>query len=103
LPETNYTLPLRVDTRIRHFHKTQGRRVIEFVVQLEIAVRNEWKPVIRYDTGHGFAHIDRYNLRGNAQKERLPHSFSEALTRAERDVKQNWSIYRERFLKGEWP
>jgi hypothetical protein len=28
---------------------------------------------------------------------------SEALTRAERDIKQNWAVYRERFLKGEWP
>ena len=61
-----------------------------------------WKPVIRYDTAHGYAHIDRYNLRGRSKKERLPLSFSEALTRAERDIKQNWSVYRDRFLKGEW-
>src|SRR5262249_58803539 len=61
-----------------------------------------WKPVIRYDTAHGCAHIDRYNLRGRSKKERLPLSFSEALTRAERDIKQKWSVYRDRFLKGEW-
>jgi hypothetical protein len=30
-------------------------------------------------------------------------NFSEALTRAERDIKENWWIYRERFLKGEFP
>jgi hypothetical protein len=29
--------------------------------------------------------------------------FNEALTLAERDIKQNWSVYRERFLRGEWP
>ena len=40
------------------------------------------------DTAHGFAHIDRYNLRGRAKKERLALSFSEALTRAEREIKQ---------------
>src|SRR5262245_3202642 len=61
-----------------------------------------WKPVIRYDTAHGYAHIDRYNLRGRSKKERLPWSFSEALTRAERDIKQDWSVYRDRFIKGEW-
>jgi len=99
LPETNYTLPVGADTRIRHYHRTQARRVVEFIVQLEIAVANEWKPVIRYDTAHGFAHIDRYNLRGRAKKERLVLTFSEALTRAERDIKQNWSVYRERFLR----
>jgi hypothetical protein len=49
------------------------------------------------------AHIDRYNLRGRSKKDRLALSFGEALTRAERDIKQNWSVYRERFLKGEWP
>ena len=103
LPETSYTLPVGVDIRIRHYHRTQARRVTEFVVQLEIEIRNEWKPVSRYDSAHGFAHIDRYNLRGRARKERLELSFSEALTRAERDIKQNWSVYRERFLRGEWP
>jgi len=97
LPETSYTAPVGIDIRIRHYHRTQARRVMEFVVQLEIEIRNEWKPVIGYDSAHGFAHIDRYNLRGRARKERLELSFSEALTRAERDIKQNWSIYRERF------
>ena len=58
--------------------------------------------MIRYDTAHGFAHIDRYSLRGRAKKERLVE-FGEALTRAEREIKQNWSVYRERFLRGEWP
>ena len=46
LPETSYTLPVAIDIRIRHYHRTQARRVTEFVVQLEIEIRNEWKPVI---------------------------------------------------------
>jgi len=103
LPETSYTLPTGTDTRIRHYHRTQAGRVVEFVVQLEIEVRDTWKPVIRYDTAHGYAHIDRYKLRGPSKKERLALGFNEALTRAERDIKQNWLVYRERFLKGEWP
>jgi hypothetical protein len=61
---------------------------------------SRWQPVIRYDTAHGYAHIDRYNLKGQTKKERLALTFSEALTRAERDLKQNWSVYRERFLRG---
>jgi hypothetical protein len=103
LPETVYTLPVSTDTRIRHYHRTEGRRVLQFVVQLEVEVGGEWKPVIRYDTAHRFAHIDRYNLKGRAKKEQLALGFGEALTRAERDIKQNWLNYRERFLKGEWP
>jgi hypothetical protein len=73
------------------------------MVQLEVEVRGAWKPVIRYDTAHGYAHIDRYNLKGVVKKEQLALSFTEALTRAERDIKQNWVVYRERFLRGEWP
>jgi hypothetical protein len=69
-----------------------------FPVQLEVEVREVWKPV-----SHGFAHMDRYNLRGRIKKERLALNYGEALTRAERDIKQNWSHYRERFLRGEWP
>lgn len=76
---------------------------MEFMVQLEIEVQGVWKQVIRYDTAHGFAHIDRLNLRGERKKERLALSYEEALTRAERDVKQYWPSYRERFLKGEFP
>jgi hypothetical protein len=89
LPETAYTLPVGTDTRIRHYHRTEGRKVVEFVVQLEVEVGGEWKPVVRYDTAHRFAHIDRYNLKGRAKKERLALGFGEALTRAERDIKQN--------------
>lgn len=62
-----------------------------------------WRPVIRYDTAHGYAHIDRYDLKGMHEKKRLVITFSEALTRAERDIKQNWPIYREKFLKGDLP
>ncbi|MDP2603202.1 MAG: hypothetical protein Q8S00_11500 [Deltaproteobacteria bacterium] len=103
MPETSYTLPVLTDTRIRHYHRTQSGKVVEFVVQLEVEVRGIWKPAIRYDTAHGFAHIDRYNLKGRAKKEKLALSFGQALTRAEREIKQNWLAYRARFLKGEWP
>jgi len=45
--------------------------VVEFVVQLEVEARGAWRSVIRYDTAHGYAHIDRYNLRGRSKKDRL--------------------------------
>ena len=43
-------------------------QVLEFIVQLEIAVGRQWKPVIRYDTAHGFAHRDRYEREGGGQQ-----------------------------------
>ena len=103
MPEISYTLPVGTDARIRHYHRTQSGKVVEFVVQLEVEVRGTWKPAVRYDTAHGYAHIDRYNLRGRAKKEKLALSFGQALTRAEREIKQNWPGYRDKFLKGDWP
>lgn len=96
---TKYEIPFPPDVLIRVEHAIERGRVIEFVVQLEV----QGKPVKRYDTAHGFAHIDRYNLKGKQRKERLHLGFNEALTMAERDIKQNWLVYRERFLRGEWP
>ena len=76
---------------------------MEFSVPLEVRVEGAWREVIRYDTAHGFAHIDKYNLRGEARKERLKLGYDEALSRAEWDIKGNWAIYRDRFLKGDFP
>lgn len=87
-----------VDTRIRHYHRTNDGKVAEFSLQLEVRFEADWRVVICYDSAHGFAHIDRYNVEGVQRKERLDLSFEDALTRAERHVKRNWQIYRERFL-----
>lgn len=103
MPETRYALPVWTDARIRHYHRTEAGKVVQFAIQLEVEVEGSWRPVIRYDTAHGYAHVDRFNLERKRRKQRLNLDVAEALTRGERDIKQNWSLYRERFLKGEFP
>lgn len=103
MPEKYYSFPIWTDTRIRHYHRTEEGRVKEFTVQLEIEVEGIWKTVIRYDTAHGFAHVDKFNLKGEQKKERYNLSYAQVLTKAEREIKQNWLLYRERFLKGDFP
>ena len=103
MSEREYVILVRLDTRIRHYHRTVGGEVVEFLVQLEIKVAGSWREAVRYDTAHGFTHIDRYNQKGEAKKEVLKLSYGEALTRAERDIKENWSSYRRRFLRGGFP
>ena len=103
MPETSYLLPVWVDTRIRHYHRTATGNVVRFVIQLEVEVKGRWRPVVRYDTAHGYAHVYRINLEGKRKKEKLDLNFGAALSRAERDIKQNWWSYRERFLRGEFP
>ncbi len=92
-----------MDSRIRHYHRTDRRRVVEFSIQIEVKVRDDWRAVIRYDTAHGAAHIDRFTIAGKRQKGWLRLDFRETLVRAERDLKQNWLTYPERFLRGDFP
>jgi len=103
LARFEYLLAVWADTRIRHYHRTERGQIVEFSLQLEIEVEETWRPVIRYDTAHGSAHIDRFTLQGKQRKEWLEVGFREGLTRAERDLKQNWQLYREHFLRGEFP
>lgn len=56
--------------------------------------------MIRYDSSHGFAHIDQYRLNGIQVKKELHLSLSEALTFADEDIKENWKVYQKRFLEG---
>ncbi len=74
------------------------------MVQLEVEVEEGvWQAVIRYDCAHDFAHRDRYNLKGDRDKEEIALSYTESLDLADRDVNANWDIYQERFLRGEFP
>ncbi len=106
VPTKRFIYPVSSDTFIRREQVIERGKVVRFVVQLEIGLVGEatTRPVIRYDTAHGFAHIDRYNRRGKRKKEHLAITdFNQALTVAEQDIKQHWPAYRERFVRGEFP
>ena len=87
--------------RIRCWFKTEKGEVIEIlVVQYETFINDQWLPVVRYDTSHGFFHRDLYDATGREYKERLDMNLSEALTFAIRDIRKNWKTYKSR-LQGE--
>ena len=95
-----YLIPLTNDTQLRHVHTHWKNKVASFVVQLEICVKNKWQPIVRYDTAHRFAHKDIIHADGT--KEKIPlyiSDFKEALTFSDKDLKANWRIYIEQFLK----
>ncbi len=56
-----------------------------------------WKPVIRYDCAHDYAHRDRYNLKGEQRKEELAMSYAEALTFADTDIKKKTKVIVKRM------
>jgi hypothetical protein len=83
---------------MRARYRIVGGRVSRFTVQLEVLAGGEWRPVVRYDTSHRFAHRDLYRARGRAVKSDLKMTFEEALTYALDDLRDNWESYREKFL-----
>ncbi len=97
---TEYVIPLGKNARKRHYHETDKGKISGFTVQLEVFVDGRWQVVIRYDSAHGFAHIDQYHLDGRKVKKELHLKLSEALTLADEDIKENWKIYQKEFLEG---
>jgi len=98
-----YEILLGESVRKRHYHKVEKGKIIYFMVQLEVNVKGNWKPVIRYDCAHGYAHCDRYNLKGEKKKDDIPLPYEETLTLADEDIVDNWGIYKQRFLRGDYP
>jgi hypothetical protein len=98
---TRYSYLLTLNDRKRHEHVTERGRVARFVVQYETFVEGEWRPVIRYDTAHGFPHIDRILPDGAVEKILLfTKDLGEALTFADHDIDENWERYKEAYLRG---
>ncbi|GBE16831.1 hypothetical protein BMS3Abin15_00655 [bacterium BMS3Abin15] len=97
---SEYVIPLGENVRKRHYHETDKGKVVAFAVQLEVFVNNQWQVVIRYDSAHGFAHVDRCCIDGRKTKKDLNLKLSEALIVADEDIKENWKIYQKAFLEG---
>jgi len=96
----DFVVVLDDGVRKRHFHETDKGKVLYFAVQLEVRVSGDWKPVVRYDCSHSFSHMDKYDIKGNKTKIPLKLSFESALTLGEWDIDENWSRYKDKFLKG---
>jgi hypothetical protein len=101
--EKQYLILLDVDARKRHYHVIEGGRITRFVVQLEVMIRGEWKVVVRYDCVHDYAHKDCYNKDGKSNKVNLYLDYGDALSLADDDINENWELYGEKFMRGDFP
>ena len=97
-----YFLSTEQTDRLRvRFYKDK-KIILQFVVQYEILLRDEWKAVVRYDTSHGFAHRDLMHPDGSVDKLPLPTlTYAVALMYATQDLKQSWRWYRQRYEEEE--
>ncbi|MGH7800718.1 MAG: DUF7718 family protein [Thermodesulfobacteriota bacterium] len=96
--EIEYERQHDIDARMRAEYKSRKGQITSFIIQLEVLFKDEWKPVVRYDTAHGFAHRDLYHRSDRTTKTELNMSFNDALTYALNDIRDNWELYRRNFL-----
>lgn len=72
MTEREFLIYLDPETRLcryRHYHVSNAREIVEFRIQLEILVDEEWYPVVRYDTSHGSPHRDILHPNGEQTKD----------------------------------
>ena len=101
MKEAGFTVILTPEDRYRHQHARFKRDVLSFIVQYETKLEGKWYPVVRYDTRQGFAHRDTLDKRGKKQKTPIfSKDYNEALTFAEYDIKSNWRLYKQNYLRG---
>lgn len=100
--EVLFVNKLSPTNRYRHWHRVDKGRILKFTVQYETKIGEKWHPVVRHDTAHGFVHKDLMHPGKRQEKIFIKvKDFNCGLTRAEEDLKENWTIYKDSFLK-EW-
>jgi len=86
--------------RLRVSAQKKRGEILEFTVQYEALIQDEWRPVVRYDTAHGFAHKDILHPDGRVDKQPIYfESYNLAFTYATLDLKRFWKEYREKHEK----
>ena len=58
-----YPLSEELEDRLRVSALRQKNGIAKFVVQYEALINERWRPIVRYDTSHGFAHKDIIHFR----------------------------------------
>ena len=100
-----YPLSEELGDRLRVTASLKKGGIVKFVVQYEAFIVGQWRPVVRYDTSHGFAHKDIIHYKGEEDKQPLYfQDFKIALTFAIQDLKTSWKWYRmayEREIENE--
>lgn len=100
--ETSFVIYLdeTSENRYRHWHVWVRGKVTEFVIQYEAFIAGRWHPILRYDSAHDEPHRDLLHPDGTQTKEMYPnYSNAEVMTIGQRDIIENWPIYRVAYQK----
>jgi hypothetical protein len=84
------------------------KEILKYTVQLTLEVRGVWVAAIRYDVAHGKPHKHVYRSDGGERTLPVDSTYdsdlgySQAMSAAMKDVRENWRTYHRRFRGGEW-
>ena len=88
------------EVQLRCFYRRSGKTLEQFTVQLEMNYKGNWAPLVRYDNAHGFCHRDTIHANGTQEKLAVYWgNLNETFTYAIEDIKRNWQVHRERYLR----
>jgi hypothetical protein len=83
---------------IRVTFDKENDHIARFSVQYLAFLRNAWRPIVRFDTAHGRAHMDISHADGSQDtRELYNQDYGAALTWVIRQVRTQWQFYRERY------
>ena len=98
--EKRFFTPLTDEDRLRHVRYIERSKVIWFTVQYEALLKGKWTPLARYDTAHGYFHMDIIHADGSVTKRRMSIvDFNDAYTLADLTLKSTFKTHKERFIK----
>ena len=101
MDEREFFIPLPDNAALRVKYTKERGHILRFVVQLEAYIEAGWRPITRYDNAHRFVHRDDLKPDGT-QIKTPPMSFADnetAFNYALRDLKINFRLYIERYLR----
>ena len=96
-----YKIVLDAGVEINVFFETMSGLIITFVVKLTLNVSGVYHEVIRYDSAHNCPHKDILDVNGNVKRKVWFDLLDnkQALDLAVKDLKDNYELYVERFLR----
>ncbi len=95
---TQYRINLSRTDYIRVVFDRTGKRIVQFAVQYLANIENEWQPIVRFDTAHGYSHMDISHPDGSQETREMSFdNYNTALTYAINHIKTRWQFYRERY------
>lgn len=102
MKNADYSYFLSEEDKIRiAFTKKRGK-IEFFIVQYSALINSRWRPIMRFDTCHGYAHKHTFHLRNKEYIIDLTKRgdiLNEVFTESSSYVRQNFNKIKENYLR----